>query len=102
MSRDLRQRHAAAAIASIDLVIADQRGRLAALERARDDLARIVAGDAADRCELASDAEPCAGLVHARWCDRCARLVRRCEAHGGARATARALAAHRATACTST
>jgi hypothetical protein len=86
MTKSDRRRITVTALAALDGEIGVRRAELAALERARDTLAR------GDRCDL--DSSLCAGLVHTALCRVCGHVVRRCLAHGAARSATTALRYH--------
>lgn len=86
MSKSERRRIADSAMAALDGEIAVRRAELAALERARDTLAR------SNHCDL--DSPLCAGVVHSAVCRACGFVARRCLAHGAARSVADVLRRH--------
>lgn len=81
-----RRRTADAALVALDGEIAVRWAELAALQRARDTIAR------SDRCDI--DSPLCAGLLHTALCRACGHVVRRCLAHGAARSATADLRAH--------
>lgn len=86
MTKSERRRITTTALAALDGEIGVRRAELAALERARDTLAR------SGRCDL--DSPLCAGLVHVALCRACGFVARRCLAHGAARSAADVLRRH--------
>jgi hypothetical protein len=90
-----RQATAAQALEALDGAIEIARADLAALERARDTIARRAqCGD--DRCDAEQPDSPCDGELYDRFCALCGFVVQRCEAHGALPAAATVLRHHRA------
>jgi len=77
----------------LECLIEIRRAELGALERALSVIMRD--GDDDARCECNSDESPCDGELYRRFCRTCALIFARCSAHGGSRATASLLNAHR-------
>ena len=92
MPRD-RKRTAHAALRGIDAEIAVRRAELAALDKARDVIAR-GAEETAGRCDVGTERSACGGAVHAAWCRACGHVARCCATHGAQRAATARLRHH--------